>query len=203
MKWVHGNLSEAGGKNDKQGRKIQSNICRAGLKSEKWLEEPRAKVRCEGPGQWELFAFSLLFMWIGELLKCRILTGLCHHHHRLGKQGDSGPYISFLRLSQTFWCIFSNQQHQFLYCRMETLVFLSLITLLPRFYLFRAQGLWDKDLFLLHTATGSLRVACLSNSGLSSATVITFSWNHCVLRSYKPICLQRNLQISALFSVHP
>lgn len=92
-----------------------------------------------------------------------------------GKTGEQWPLHLIPEAFADFLVYLQQQQHQFLYCRMETLVFLSLITLLPRFYLFRAQGLWDKDLFLLHAATGSLRVACLSNSGLSSATVITFS----------------------------
>lgn len=177
MKWLHGNLSEVGGQNYKERRKVQSYICSAGLKREKWLKEPRAKVWCQGPGnESPLLSLSAFHVEWGAA-EVQSPDGLCHHHHCLGKQGDSGPYISFLRLSQTFCCIVSNQQHQSLYCRVEILIFLSPITLLSPFSPFRAQGLQDKDLFLLHTAIGSLKVAHLSYSGLSSATVITFIWN--------------------------
>lgn len=163
------------GKITKKEGKIQSYICSAGLKRQKWLKEPRAKVWCQGQGN-ESSSLSLsAFHMELELLKCRTVMELCHHQYCLGKQGDSGPYIPLLRLSQTSWYIFSNQLHQLIYCRME--IFLSPITLLSPFYLFRAKGLWDKDLFLLHMATWSLRVAYLSNSGLSSATGNNITWN--------------------------
>lgn len=163
-KWLHRKLSEIRRQNSKEGGKIQPCICRAGLKREKGTQRFALKAEGNGNHSFPLSSFphGVRSCWSAE----------SHSHWTLPPSPLFRINGSFFSWQKIFCYIFDNQQQQFLFCRLGILLFLSPIALLPPFYLFRAQSPWEQDLFLLHTTTGSHRVAHLSSSGLSRANVI-------------------------------
>lgn len=142
-----------------------------GRRSESRRQEQRHDVKTPGDES------SLLSTWSGEMLKCKVSMGPITVTAVWESRGTMAithlipePFAAFL------WYIHQPAAPIPLVQSGNTYISLPYY-FAPTFSLFIPQGLWDKNLFLWCTATGSLRVTHLSHLGLSSAAVITFGWN--------------------------
>ena len=91
-KWLRGNLIWSRRAKLQGGKKDSVLHLQCWIKKGEVTWGGKIKGMMSRPRAMRALCFLSLFsMWSGELLRRRVPMGLCHHHHCLGKQGDSGP----------------------------------------------------------------------------------------------------------------